>query len=307
MGKSMLMIRKIRSEEDYDSVDTLVFANKGYTKNALDYVIKQSEWLKTHKLRKNGVHVVLIECRYFDSAETDIKLWANDCFAWVQQHFVMSALSIIGQKYVCDGEDCGSAYVVLVPLLPTGKISYEYFFASKFQQLQNDYTILMKHKYGLGKFANSSIKLFSTTKIFVGGSIQPTLSQPTSTMDIVSYAKIADAEYKNLLVHYLSLKEDFNAYKADHIQTDESKVIIEYAHKYINFVERNGSIDNCEKLIMMARKLQFGVRRLQEMDNKEGVDYIHNVLKAGELYMAHAEKTAGLSPSPAKTDQLSPT
>lgn len=288
-----MVIRKIRTDDDYKAVDDIIFnGDYGSTNSRLKSALDGSEWFKNHAPRKNGVLLVLIEFCFMNENSIDSELWDEDCFAWVRQKFVMTKMSIIGTSVFLDGNDSGRAYIAFVPFLQNGRISYDHFFGSpaKMRDLQSEFGILMKSKYKLSRTAAGSNKL-ATNSAIVGGSVQQLLTKPTPSMSIGAYEKIVEAEYKNLLIRYMSLKEEYDEYKRETETSLSQDTLTEYSDRYIQFIEKNGSIDSCEKLISLAKKLQYGVRSLKESGNIDGITYVNSVLNAGESYMARVEKS----------------
>lgn len=293
MGQYMMVIRKIRTSDDYKTVDDVVFnGDYGSTYSKFKSALDGSDWFKNHSPRKNGVLVVLIEFRFMNGDNVDLELWTEDCFAWVRQKFVMAKMSIIGTSVFQDGTDSGHAYIAFIPFLQNGRISYDHFFGSaiKMRDLQSEFGILMKSKYKLSRTAAGSSKL-AANSVIVGGIVQPLLTKPTPSMSIEAYEKIAEAEYKNLLIRYMSLKEEYDSCKREAETSLSQNTLTAYSDRYIQFIEKNGSIDSCEKLILLAKKLQYGVRSLKDAGNTDGVTYVNNVLKAGEVYMSRVEQS----------------
>lgn len=286
MGYTTILIRKLKSNEDFSTVETeLCEETSGTLLTKWQEISKQLPYYK--KARRilpsdKKIRAVLISCAYLNDPSIDFNQWVQSCYGWLSGKFIVSEQSLL--LWVSKQEnDCGYAHAVLIPQTPDGKICYDYYFRTRtdFLDFTNQYFQTMKLLFSLKKMTpKSTSALLQKKGIAIKINTVELLPEPKPAETAASYY----FRVKDFLLDLFILSENEKNQKIKALEKENEKLLRELLllHELTN---KYGNPDKWKPMMHTALKVQYAVRASQSKGDQETVNTIMNILKLGEDYI----------------------
>lgn len=288
MGYSLITIKKIKSDEDFLNIEQeLCKQDTGNLSSAFHEKQASLQWYQEgngkRKLRKNGVWAIAISFFYTDAEHTvDFNQWIEVCLNWMKSHFIVSEKTLLLWEY-SQASDSGSAYAVLIPINPSEKICYEYYFPKKsaFVDCINSYTECMDRYFHLTKPSVETINAAGKRKSVVfHASPDAILPKPAEGEDIQEYyLRINDI----FLEHYIASSCKLSA-RIKEIEKTNEQIMKDLVPLY-NLTKKYGPPERWSAMMQTALKVQYAARACQSKGDSETVAELMRILKIGEDYI----------------------
>lgn len=279
-----MVLRKVRNAFDF------AFAEKNLGETGLYEKFEKTRlslpyYQDGRKLRKNGVLAVLLSFSY-SGAVADHDAWVRDVRSWIKLSFITqwNALLTFHSGFILD--EGGHADALLIPVADNGRITYEHYFggSKKITELQISYHRLMKQKHGLLRPAPGTERVLGMTKTArLNKKPLPVLPEAYPLETGKEYRERIEALYLEAAAYCGQEK----GIPAEPLNSPEKAALLVQSElkPYLDFLEKYGSVKRAEQMLFSAKELQYGIRSMQEQGEKETVQTVLDVLKAGRQYM----------------------
>lgn len=286
MGYTTLLIRKLKMDEDFSTVEAELCEKTNGTlltkwqenSKQLPYYKKARRILPSDK----KVRAILISCAYLNDPSINFNHWVQSCYGWLSGKFIMSEQSLL-LWVVKQENDCGYAHAILIPQTSDGKISYDYYFRTRtdFINFTTQYFQTMKLLFALKKMTpQSTSALLQKKEPLIKIHTVELLPEPKPHETAKEYY----SRIKDLLLDQFILSENEKTEKIKTLEKENEKLLKELFPLY-ELTKKYGSPDKWQQMIHTALKVKYAVRASQSQGDHETVAEIIKILKTGEDYI----------------------
>lgn len=290
MATSFLQIHKVKSKEDFIKYSM----PKSAYEDTLSY-IQGLPYYQKYKFRKNGILAVHIYLRCDLTVDQKTK-WLQANMQWVREIFSKESQIIANIAQQENNELINQ--ICLIPIAPSGRVSYEYYCNSitKLRIIQSTYLDKMKFLFNMGRASSKVVKQSAKSGIY-DMPLHPStlLPMPSSKnySDIKDFEKAMQAYITQMQIYYdrqiESAKENSNEnlrVKNKYLKQENDK-LQRYIQPYLHMLEQYGGMKKANQMLTSAQLIQYAVRYYQEEGDKETPEVIQKIFKDGQTYITN--------------------